>query len=122
MLTHPQDGRIKLFVTLQALAARQRYPELFANGEYLPLEVTGSKSAHIFAFARRCGDCRAVVAVPRLVAGLFGDAAAAPDPAIWEDTAITLPAAGPWPPRRWLAAISAASPCSPLSRQWRRFP
>ena len=48
----PEDGRIKLFAIWRCLALRRKYPELFATGEYLSLEVTGGQSAHVVALAR----------------------------------------------------------------------
>src|SRR5262249_30913368 len=33
------DGRIKLFLVHQTLSFRRAYPEVFARGEYLPLEA-----------------------------------------------------------------------------------
>ena len=64
------DGRITLYVTRQALAARKRWPSLFNDGRYQPLEAAGEQAGHVVAFAR--GDDRqfALVVVPRLVAQL----------------------------------------------------
>ena len=72
-----EDGRIKLFVTYRTMQCRRDHPGLFSAGEYLPIAADGPKAAHLFAFVRRAGDARALVAVPRLVAGLASD----PDPA-----------------------------------------
>jgi (1->4)-alpha-D-glucan 1-alpha-D-glucosylmutase len=72
MLASKEDGRIKLFVTSRALAARRDHPKLFSAGEYLPLSATGEKAAHVFAFARRDGNQSSIVIIPRLVAGLLG--------------------------------------------------
>jgi (1->4)-alpha-D-glucan 1-alpha-D-glucosylmutase len=44
---------------------RRQYPELFAGGDYLPLEVHGRDSDHVIAFARRQGRNAAVIAVAR---------------------------------------------------------
>jgi (1->4)-alpha-D-glucan 1-alpha-D-glucosylmutase len=59
------DPRIKLLTTMRSLAVRQRLESLFVSGEYLPLEVRGEQSEHLFAFARRHGDDWAIVAIPR---------------------------------------------------------
>lgn len=83
------DGAIKLAVTRQALILRAEKPELFATGEYLPLEATGERADHVVAYARRSGDDSVVVAVPRLV-GRLGET---PD---WGNTAIPLPRGTRW--------------------------
>jgi (1->4)-alpha-D-glucan 1-alpha-D-glucosylmutase len=64
-----QDGRIKLYLICKALNFRSAHKELFADGEYVPLEGTGKRQEHVVAFARRRRKEWAVVAVPRLVAG-----------------------------------------------------
>ncbi len=86
-----EDGRIKLFITYRTLQCRRDYPGLLSAGEYIPLATEGSKAAHLFAFARRTGDVRAVVAVPRLVAGLSRDPSRPPlGLEAWQDTRLIL--------------------------------
>ena len=65
-----QDGRPKLYLTWRALQLRQEKPDLFDEGEYVPLEVSGEGADHLLAFARVSGDDVAVVVAPRLVAPL----------------------------------------------------
>jgi (1->4)-alpha-D-glucan 1-alpha-D-glucosylmutase len=89
------DGREKLFILHRLLELRRRHPELFAAGEYVPLEVKGgSKGDRLCAFARRRGEALLVVAVPSLVYGLYRGGAAAdwgaaelvlPDRRAWRD-------------------------------------
>ncbi|HXI07556.1 MAG TPA: malto-oligosyltrehalose synthase [Bradyrhizobium sp.] len=64
------DGRLKLAWTRELLAMRQRYPDMFSNGDYIPLEVRGRDSDHVIAFARRDARNAAVVAVTRWLGGL----------------------------------------------------
>ena len=93
LLADKADGRVKLYVASRALRFRRENPALFARGEYEPLEATGAKAEHAFAFARRDGDATAVAVVPRLVVGLT--AGRPGDPVggdVWEDTAIPAPA------------------------------
>ena len=86
-----EDGRIKLFITYRTLQCRRDHPGLFTSGEYLPMVAEGSKAAHLFAFARRAGDVRALVAVPRLLVGLAPDRAQPPlGPVVWEETRLIL--------------------------------
>jgi (1->4)-alpha-D-glucan 1-alpha-D-glucosylmutase len=71
---------------------RQQQADLFQQGEYLPLTVEGAKAQHVVAFARKCGTTRALVVVPRLVAGLLNDIDLPPiGPRIWDDTRVLLP-------------------------------
>jgi (1->4)-alpha-D-glucan 1-alpha-D-glucosylmutase len=70
LLSHWQDGRIKLYLTHKALKFRRDNPELFQNGDYLPIDASGPHKDRVVAFARRQGDRWVLVAVPRLVAGL----------------------------------------------------
>ncbi|MFT4038544.1 MAG: malto-oligosyltrehalose synthase [Thermomicrobiales bacterium] len=95
LLATKDDGRIKLYLTALALQERAAYPELFAAGEYVPLEVAGPAAEHVVAFLRRHEDEEFVIAVPRLLAALTGDALRDPVGAdIWGDTRILLPDAG----------------------------
>jgi (1->4)-alpha-D-glucan 1-alpha-D-glucosylmutase len=89
-----QDGRIKMFVTAQALAARRRLAGAF-SGEYVPLRTTGARAEAVFAFLRRQGAEWAVTCVPRLIASVIPDAAAPPLGPVWLDTRIELPPDSP---------------------------
>ena len=53
LLSHWQDGRLKLYVTYQGLKLRRTYPELFRQGAYLPLTVQGKRQNQVLALARR---------------------------------------------------------------------
>ncbi len=76
----------KLHTLRNALGLRRRRPELFdERGDYLPLEVAGSRGDHAVAFARG-REPGVVTVVPRLVLGLGGE---------WDDTEVRLPE-GPW--------------------------
>jgi (1->4)-alpha-D-glucan 1-alpha-D-glucosylmutase len=92
LLQSPEDGRIKLYLILRALCFRRQQPDLFQQGEYLPLTVEGSKANHVVAFIRKFGSTSALVVVPRLVAGLLDDINLPPiGPRVWEDTQLALP-------------------------------
>jgi (1->4)-alpha-D-glucan 1-alpha-D-glucosylmutase len=95
-----EDGRIKLYVTSQALHSRLDHPGLFTAGEYLPLAATGDKADHLFAFARRVGDSWAIVAVPRLLTRLIPDPGRPPTGhEVWGETKLSL--VGIPPELRW---------------------
>ncbi len=70
---HWRDGRIKQAVAARLLACRRAQPELFAAGDYVPLEVAGSAAAAVLAFARLHAGRALVVAVPRLAADRLAD-------------------------------------------------
>jgi (1->4)-alpha-D-glucan 1-alpha-D-glucosylmutase len=84
------DGRVKLFVIRQALAVRRRRADLFARGEYRPLEAHGSGAERVCAFARTGPGGPTVTLVPRLLAARGIADPVGPD--YWEDTTISLPA------------------------------
>lgn len=86
------DGRIKLFVTACGLRFRRRSPDLFLEGEYVPLAVEGERADHVVAFARRLGDEWVIAVVPRLVAPLTGSKSALPvGVGAWGETKLRLP-------------------------------
>jgi (1->4)-alpha-D-glucan 1-alpha-D-glucosylmutase len=87
-----QDGREKLFTAARLLALRRAHPDLFAGGDYQPLDVVGERSRHVCAFARRNGEAALVVAVPRLVHQLLRGG----ETADWGDAAVALPSGGGW--------------------------
>jgi (1->4)-alpha-D-glucan 1-alpha-D-glucosylmutase len=79
-------GAAKLHLIRQTLRLRRQHPDLFgAEAAYQPLEVSGSASAHVLAFAR---GGQLVTVVPRLVLGLRQAGG-------WKDTAVELPP-GQW--------------------------
>ncbi|MBW3549830.1 MAG: malto-oligosyltrehalose synthase [Proteobacteria bacterium] len=92
-----RDGRLKQRLIERVLATRRECPALFADGDYCPLPLHGSRASHAIAFQRRHGDDVAVVIAPRLACPLLGADAHAPriDPQRWQDTALDLPP-GDW--------------------------
>jgi (1->4)-alpha-D-glucan 1-alpha-D-glucosylmutase len=62
---HWPDGHIKLAWTRHLLKLRTELADVFAHGDYQPLEVTGPDSHHVIAFARRRGRDAAIVAVAK---------------------------------------------------------
>ena len=73
LLESPEDGRIKLHLTWRTLCFRRQHADLFREGKYLVLGVTGPKADRVLAFARKYKDATAVIIVPRLVAGLINE-------------------------------------------------
>lgn len=96
LLTHWEDGRIKLFLTYKALNFRRRQTELFQNGNYVPLAVSGAAASRVCAFARHDGAIWSVIVVPRFPTGVFAaENAPLGRQGTWEDTALELPADSP---------------------------
>jgi (1->4)-alpha-D-glucan 1-alpha-D-glucosylmutase len=96
LLAAKDDGRIKLFLTAQALASRLAHPALYGEGAYLPLEADGTAADHVVAFARRLENEEIIVAVPRLVAGLVGRDLRDPiGEEIWSKSRLLLPETAP---------------------------
>ena len=92
LASNMDDGRIKLYLIWKVLNLRRQRPELFQRGEYSPLEVTGERAKHLFAFARRYEAEIIIVAVPRLCSQLLeGEPRTPCGEQIWRDTKIEVP-------------------------------
>jgi (1->4)-alpha-D-glucan 1-alpha-D-glucosylmutase len=89
-----RDGRVKLWVTWKALAARRADPDLFLLGDYRPLAAEGALARHLVAFARRRGDCWLVAAVPRWLTAVT-PAERPPLGDVWGDLRLPLPEGAP---------------------------
>ena len=94
-------ARLKLWTIHRLLRHRTEEPELFSRGDYLPIPVTGSRSGHLIAFARRGRRRGILVVASRLYRSLdFPDdqamrgGAAAPAGAVWRDETLDLRALG----------------------------
>jgi (1->4)-alpha-D-glucan 1-alpha-D-glucosylmutase len=59
------NGHLKLAWTRQLLKLRSELVELFADGDYQPLQVKGPHRDHVIAFARHRGRDAAVIAVAK---------------------------------------------------------
>ena len=89
------DGRIKLYLTWKLLTLRREQPDLFAQGDYLPIEVVGKRKDHALAFQRSLENCTVVVVVPRLTSALSKPGIFPLGEASWEKTALILPKGAP---------------------------
>jgi (1->4)-alpha-D-glucan 1-alpha-D-glucosylmutase len=93
LLKNAEDGRVKMFVTRQALTFRRTHALLFAKGAYRPLEARGTYAEHCCAFARQWEGETAVAVVPRLLARRGGSGRGIGMEA-WGDTEVALGDAG----------------------------
>ncbi|GAB6191600.1 malto-oligosyltrehalose synthase [Desulfocastanea catecholica] len=92
LLADMSDGRAKMYVIAQTLRLRRDRHDLFTDGSYLPLEVTGSRSHHICAFARKKNDQVMVAVAPRLYVTLMQGKRELPlADSVWHDTTVQLP-------------------------------
>src|SRR2546426_7509020 len=90
LLKTREDGRVKLYLTRQALAFRRARAALFERGEYRPLEAQGPLAEHVCAFAR-VADCEVALTVaPRhLAKRQIDDPLLGPD--YWGSTWLPIP-------------------------------
>ncbi|MCB8839057.1 malto-oligosyltrehalose synthase [Aurantimonas sp. VKM B-3413] len=89
-----RSGWIKAKVTRAGLAMRNRNPELFARGAYVPLAAEGDLADHVVAFARIDEEAgKAAIAIaPRLCLSLLdGRVDIMPAGGRWGDTSVALP-------------------------------
>jgi (1->4)-alpha-D-glucan 1-alpha-D-glucosylmutase len=87
-----EDGRGKLLVVKSALALRERRPEVFLQGSYVPLAVKGEQAAHLCAYARIAGPHTVITVAPRFFAELTGETAMLPiGEKTWGDTTVHVP-------------------------------
>ena len=86
------DGRIKQLTIAKVLAIRHNARELFANGAYFPLTVTGPLADHAIAFARTHGGEFAIIVAARKPARLTSEPGMPQiPPERWRSTNIVVP-------------------------------
>jgi (1->4)-alpha-D-glucan 1-alpha-D-glucosylmutase len=91
-LDNPEDGRLKMFLIWKTLCLRKDRPDLFQQGEYLPLLTKGAQSNQVIAFARKFENASMIVIAPRLIASLLHERDIPPVGAeVWGDTQVVLP-------------------------------
>ena len=90
LLKTREDGRVKLYLTRQALAFRRARAALFERGEYRPLEAQGPLAEHVCAFARVAdGEVALTVAPRHLAKRQIDDPLLGPD--YWGSTWLPIP-------------------------------
>jgi (1->4)-alpha-D-glucan 1-alpha-D-glucosylmutase len=95
ILSHIEDGSIKLFVTWKVLGVRKKSPGLYLQGDYLPMKAEGKWKHHLICFARNFGDGWGITVAPRFLASLAGEGKIPVGKEIWEDTCVILPPGAP---------------------------
>ncbi len=86
-----EDGRLKLFLIARVLEARQQYLEVFQQGSYQSLNVTGQYQNHIIAFARTYEQVTAIIIAPRFLTSIIQLDQFPLGETVWGDTAIEIP-------------------------------
>jgi (1->4)-alpha-D-glucan 1-alpha-D-glucosylmutase len=86
-----RDGRVKQALIHNALTLRRGRPDLFADGSYEPLPVTGKFADRVIAFARRLGPDAAITVVPRVASALLVQREIGFRSDAWDDTTVMLP-------------------------------
>ena len=97
LLANKEDGRIKLFVIYRSLHLRATMSELFASGEYFPVEPGGDLAGNVVSFARRKGSQWSLTVVPRLLTRVVDAATPPVGEKVWRGTRLAIPGA----PQRW---------------------
>jgi (1->4)-alpha-D-glucan 1-alpha-D-glucosylmutase len=103
LLEQKEDGRIKLFLTLQALKARTQNLDVFQQGSYIPIKVAGKFQDHIFAFARSTENRFSITVAPRFYTHVVQPGECPIGEQSWADTHLQLPAGMP---STWQDAIT----------------
>ncbi len=93
LVAHRVDGRIKLFLTAEALRYRLAHAPVFQEGEYVKIECLGEHASRLFAFARLHPEGTVLTVIPRLLVGMLSDPRRPPlGDSVWGDTWVVAPA------------------------------
>jgi (1->4)-alpha-D-glucan 1-alpha-D-glucosylmutase len=87
-----RDGCLKLYLIRKALRFRRDHADLFRDGEFIPLQSTGTYSRNVAAFLRRKENSWALAVVPRWLSQVPTTVKHQFD---WGDTNLALPANAP---------------------------
>lgn len=82
-------SKLKFLLQTKALHFRNKYKDLFLEGEYLPLKTEGVRKEHVIAFLRKKEDTFVVVLAGRFFSALDSDSPLGKH--AWDDTEILLP-------------------------------
>jgi (1->4)-alpha-D-glucan 1-alpha-D-glucosylmutase len=116
------DGAVKLFAMAQGLRLRKKYPKVFLEGDYAPLNSSGS----VVAFARRFDDQAVVAVAPRLITNVSGFESGSGFPlgAIWKGTDLDLGEFAGYPFNNAFTGqkLEAENGRAPLEKLFAHFP
>lgn len=103
LLSHWEDGRLKLYVTAKALGFRKANAELFSQGGYLPLQASGASDEQVIAFTRRKDNEWALIATPRLMSKRAPAGQPPVGRDVWGDSVLSIPGDAPL---RWTNVLT----------------
>lgn len=89
-LSSPYSNDAKLLVTWRLLQLRRASFDLWASGDYEPLQTQGRYKDHVLAFVRRHATQMVVVVVAKWLAQLMQGDCRAPLGTVWDDTSVIL--------------------------------
>ena len=128
LLQHWPDGRVKKYVTRQALWYRLEHPELFTVGEFSPVTVVGLREQHVIAILRRYEDDQAMAIVPRWLADTYTVEKRLPSDQFWGETSLVLSENAPpswinvFTDQRIQTRTKGESPTLAIAEVLQRFP
>ena len=103
LLENWRDGRIKLYLIWKILNLRRKHPQVFLDGEFLPVKITGKRESNVVAYARRAGDDWVMAVAPRWLARSRAPFTPARTGAFWSGSQIALPSDAP---RSWTNVLT----------------
>ena len=95
MLANWETGQIKLHVIRALLHLRRELPGVFADGSYVPLEVSGPRGTNVVAWWRRQGSHWLLAVIPRLTFECAGPGRFPTGTRVWGTTSCPLPTRAP---------------------------
>lgn len=88
LISHPEDGKIKLFIIKEALALRRQHKDLFSQGDYIALQTKGERKEHVIAFSRALNGDGTVTLAGRFYSKLSAPTAVPLGHTAWKDTVV----------------------------------
>lgn len=119
LLSHWKDGRLKLYVIYQALNFRRACPDLFHQGNYLPLTAEGNRRENVVALARQQEHSWALAATGRFFTRMVNPGQLPLGQEIWGASALILP---PRAPGEWIDILTGEVLGADESGSSRRLP
>ncbi|GGM87001.1 hypothetical protein GCM10010967_19240 [Dyadobacter beijingensis] len=86
-----RNGQVKLWLTHRLFQLRRQFPQLFAEGEYIPLKTRGTYKDHLLAFARRHKREVLITVIPLHTAILSREQQKDFFELDWQDTHVVMP-------------------------------
>ncbi|MFN3362696.1 MAG: malto-oligosyltrehalose synthase [Allorhizobium sp.] len=87
------EGWLKQAVIGRGLSLRNRYPQLFLQGRYLPLTITGPRQSQVVAFAREIDGAASITVACRLPIAMLQAGEGLTSEQFWGDTLVEMPEA-----------------------------